>query len=114
MRVDLDWLQEFVHIDVPLKKLVELLDFSGSKVEKVHTAGESGAGVVVAEVLDFSPHPNADNLTLVDIKAGGEESQRVVCGVRNYAVGDRVPLATIGARLGDVVIAERRIRGETS
>ena len=114
MRVNLRWLNEYVHVDVPVKKLMELLSFSGLKVEGVHRGGGGLDGIVVAEVLDMKPHPNADTLTLVDVKTGEGNEQRVVCGVRNYEVGDRVPLATVGARLGDVQIAERKIRGETS
>ena len=114
MRVNLRWLNEYVHVDVPVKKLMELLSFSGLKVEGVHRGNGGLNGIVVAEVLNMKPHPNADTLTLVDVKTGEGNEQRVVCGVRNYEVGDRVPLATVGARLGDVQIAERKIRGETS
>ena len=114
MRVNLRWLNEFVRIDVPVQKLMELLSFSGLKVEGVHQGVGGLDGVVVAEVLDMEPHPNADTLTLVDVKTDEGNEQRVVCGVRNYEVGDRVPLATVGARLGDVEIAERKIRGEIS
>ena len=114
MRVNLRWLNEYVHVDVPVKKLMELLSFSGLKVEGVHRGNSGLDGIVVAEVLDMAPHPNADTLTLVDVKTAEGHEQRVVCGVRNYEVGDRVPLATVGARLGDVQIAERKIRGETS
>ncbi|MDQ4145300.1 MAG: phenylalanine--tRNA ligase subunit beta [Actinomycetota bacterium] len=114
MRVNLRWLNEYVRVDVPVKKLSELLSMSGLKVEGVHRREGGLPGVVVAEVLDKAPHPNADTLTLVDVSIGDGDAQRVVCGADNYSVGDRVPLATVGARLGDVEIAERKIRGETS
>ena len=114
MRVNLRWLNEYVHVDVPVKKLSELLSMSGLKVEGVHKREGDIDGVIVAEVLDVKPHPNADTLTLVDVRTGDGDEQRVVCGARNYTVGDRVPLATVGARLGDMEISERKIRGETS
>lgn len=114
MRVSLKWLGEFVHIDVPIRKLVELLDLSGTKVEAVHRGGTQIHGVVVAEVVDIADHPDADNLTLVDVRVESDLHQRVVCGVRNYEVGDRVPLATVGSRLGEMEIAERKIRGQLS
>ena len=114
MKVGLRWLQEFVPIDVPLEKLTELLDVSGTKVEEVFRPQGDVKGVVVAEVLDISEHPNADNLTLVDVKTGDDADQQVVCGARNFSVGDRVPLATVGAVLPGMEITERKIRGRVS
>jgi phenylalanyl-tRNA synthetase beta chain len=113
MRVNLRWLEEYVRVDVPLKKLVELLDNSGSKVEVVHQGQGSLGGVIVAEVLDIKPHPNADNLTLVQVTSG-DGAEHVVCGAHNFSTGDKVPYATVGARLGDMTISERKIRGAVS
>ena len=114
MKVGLRWLQELVPIDVPIEKLVELLDTSGTKVEEVLRPEGEIKGVVVAEVLEISEHPNADNLTLVDVKTGDGDDQRVVCGAKNFVVGDRVPLAMVGARLPGMEITERKIRGQVS
>lgn len=118
MRVPLRWLQEFVDIGVTPEKLAELLDLSGTKVESVRRPSTGVAGVVVAEVVDIREHPNADNLTLVDARVSETEIHHVVCGARNFSVGDRVPLAQVGARLGSgddaLEITERKIRGERS
>ena len=114
MRVPLKWLEQFVAIDVPVEKLVELLDLSGTKVESARRPSGATRGVVVAEVLEISEHPNADNLTLVDVRTDFGETQRVVCGARNFAAGDLVPLAQVGAQLPEMEITERKIRGETS
>jgi len=103
-----------VPIDVPPEKLAELLDLSGTKVEAIHKPTGNISGVMVAEVLEISDHPNADNLTLVDVRIDFGETQRVVCGARNFSVGDLVPLAQVGARLPDLEITERKIRGEVS
>lgn len=114
MRVPMRWLAEFVDVDVPVDKLAELLDLSGTKVEAVHRPSAAIGGVVVAEVLGITQHPNADSLTLVDVRAGSGDAELVVCGARNFRVGDRVPLAQVGARLPEMEITERKIRGETS
>lgn len=114
MRVPLRWLEEFVAIDVPAGRLAELLDLSGTKVQTLHEPSGSIGGVVVAEVIEILPHPNADNLTLVDVRTDEEEVHRIVCGAKNLAVGDRVPLARVGARLPDMEITERKIRGQVS
>jgi phenylalanyl-tRNA synthetase beta chain len=114
VKVSVNWLREFVDVDVPVEKLVELLSFSGTKVESLRRPEGDIRGVVVAEVIDIVDHPNADTLTLVDVKVTDSEVDRVVCGARNFAVGDRVPFARVGARLPGTDVGERRIRGETS
>lgn len=113
MKVTLNWLKEFVDIEVDTPELVEMLDLSGTKVESVNRPGEGLSGVIVAEVLNIDKHPNADTLWLVDVGTDSGE-QRIVCGVRNFAVGDRVPLARVGAQLPGMTITERKIRGEAS
>lgn len=114
MRVSLKWLSEYVHIDMAPVKLAEELSMSGTKVEAINSPGKSIDGVVVAEVLDVAEHPNADNLTLVDVRTDDGDAQRIVCGARNFMVGDRVPLARVGARLPEMEITERKIRGQVS
>ncbi|MGH2694029.1 MAG: phenylalanine--tRNA ligase subunit beta, partial [Actinomycetota bacterium] len=112
MRVSLSWLRDLVDIDVPVEKLVELLDMSGTKVEATHRPTRV-EGVVVAEVVEVLDHPGADNLVVVEVSTG-DAQERVVCGVRNFSAGDRVPLARVGARLGDMAVSEREIRGQPS
>lgn len=70
--------------------------------------------VVVGEILEIRDHPNADklHLTKVDI---GTETLDVVCGASNIAVGQKVPVALVGAILpGGFEIKEAVIRGEKS
>jgi phenylalanyl-tRNA synthetase beta chain len=115
VRVALSWLREYVDLDenLDVEDLGLRLDMSGTKVEEIHRLGTGVGGVRVAEVLDVGDHPNADNLTLVEVTTG-DETHRVVCGARNFAVGDRVPLAVVGAHLPGMEITERKIRGEVS
>jgi phenylalanyl-tRNA synthetase beta chain len=112
MRVSLNWLRDFVDVDVGVDKLAELLSFSGLKVESI-TRGRNVSGVVVGEVVSVVDHPRADKLTLVEVTAD-PTTHRVVCGARNFAPGDRVPLAQPGAVVGDLRIERRVIRGEAS
>lgn len=114
MRVPLRWLEEFVPVDVPPEKLADLLDLSGTKVEAMHRPSSDISGVRVAEVLEISEHPNADNLSLVEVRADFGETETVVCGASNFEVGDLVPLAQVGARLPELEITERKIRGQVS
>jgi phenylalanyl-tRNA synthetase beta chain len=70
--------------------------------------------VVVARVLEISAIPGADKIRQVMVDAGGE-ALSIVCGAWNFAVGDLVPLAPVGAMLpGDFAIAKRKMKGVTS
>lgn len=113
MRVSIDWLGDYVDVPPDIEDLAHRLDMSGTKVEKIHRPDEEIEGIVVAEVAEVEPHPNADNLAMVTVSLG-DDTQRVVCGAKNFAVGDRVALARVGARLPGMEITERKIRGEVS
>ncbi|MGI8408049.1 MAG: phenylalanine--tRNA ligase subunit beta [Actinomycetota bacterium] len=114
MRLSLSWLSDHVDIDVSPEELAHKLDMTGTKVEAIHRPGAGIEGVTVAEVLEIEAHPNADNLLIVEVSTGNDDQQRVVCGAKNLSVGDRVPLAQVGARLPEMTITERKIRGEVS
>ena len=77
-----------------------------------------GAGlgdVVVARVAAIRAHPDADRIRLVDVDARRGEPLQIVCGAWNFAVGDLVPLAPVGAVLpGDLQISRRKMRGQWS
>jgi phenylalanyl-tRNA synthetase beta chain len=114
VKASVKWLKEFVDFDVTVEELADKLSASGTKVEGVERPAGTIEGVVVAEVLDITDHPNADKLTLVEVSTAPGSSQQVVCGARNFAVGDRVPLAGVGARLAGGTIDARTIRGVVS
>jgi len=54
VKLTLNWLKEFVDIDVDTPKLVEMLDLSGTKVESVNRPGEGLSGVIVAAAVRSS------------------------------------------------------------
>jgi len=70
--------------------------------------------VVVGEILEILPHPNADRLRLTQVNVG-ETILKIVCGAPNIIVGQKVPVALIGATLpGNFEIKPATIRGEES
>ena len=60
-------------------------------VESIDHIGEGLDGIVVAQVLDLRPHPDADKIQLVDVDRGDGEALQICCGAFNMAVGDLVP-----------------------
>ncbi len=117
MKVSLNWLREYVDYDGTPAALAELLTMAGVEVEGSETRGVNLAKVVVAQVLSREPHPNADRLSVcrVDDGSGTQPPRQIVCGAKNFSVGDKVPLALPGATLpGGVHIKVGKLRGVES
>ena len=116
MKVLLSWLQEFAPgIDGDPVELGETLSALGLAVEEMTITGGGLDGVVLAKVLDLSPHPDADKIQLVQVDQGDGEALQVCCGAFNMAVGDLIPFATIGTVMPNgMEIAQRKMRGEMS
>ncbi len=116
MKVLQSWLGEFVPVDgLTPDELGHTLSDLGMAVEEQRAVGEGLDGVVVARILDIAAIEGADKIRLVQVDPGDGEVRQIVCGASNIAVGDTVPLATIGAVLpGGFEIARRKMRGITS
>lgn len=114
MNVTYSWLKEFVDFDLTSDHLAEVLTMLGLEVEGMQKLGSGMDDVVVAVVEEKRQHPNADKLSLCKVNSG-DEVLDIVCGARNFSVGDTVALARIGAVLpGDFKIKRSKIRGEES
>ncbi|WP_419915275.1 phenylalanine--tRNA ligase subunit beta [Candidatus Poriferisodalis sp.] len=120
MKVLLSWLREFAPIEGDPAELADHLSDLGMAVEEMRIL-PSLDGVVVARVAGLRPHPEADRIQLVDVELPGSVGEgtagalQVCCGAFNMAVGDLVPLATVGTTMpGGLEIGERRMRGQLS
>ena len=115
MRVPLSWLREFAPLHGAPDELAAVLSNLGLVVDGVEEVGGGLEGVVVARVLALRPHPGANRVQLVDVDAGDAEPRQIVCGAFNMAVGDLVPLATLGTVMpSGLEIGRRQVRGEWS
>ncbi len=119
MKISRNWLQDYVDLaDLTDEQISEAITFLGFEVEGIETTGAPALeNVVVGEVLTREQHPNADRLSICDVSVGEANggTKRIVCGAQNYKVGDRVPVALVGAVLpGDFKIKPSKIRGEAS
>ena len=74
MRVNVDWLRDFVALDGDVEQIAADLTSSGLEVEAVERAGAPLADVVVAEVLSVERHPNADRLSVCTVDDGRERA----------------------------------------
>ncbi|MER7683159.1 phenylalanine--tRNA ligase subunit beta [Streptomyces sp. NPDC096934] len=123
MRVPLSWLREYV--DLPAtetgRDVQAKLISSGLEVETVEQLGAGLKGpLVVGEVLtieELEGFKKPIRFCTVDVGTanGTGEPQEIVCGARNFAVGDKVVVVLPGAVLpGDFAIAARKTYGRTS
>ena len=116
MKINLDWLSEYVDLPNPAEELVDVLPMLGIEVEENDDAGTvTLENVVVGEVLEKSQHPEADRLSVCSVEVGAENPAQIVCGATNFKPGDRVPVALPGAKLpGGFKIKKSKLRGVTS
>ncbi|MBI5569490.1 MAG: phenylalanine--tRNA ligase subunit beta [Desulfomonile tiedjei] len=114
MLVSLNWLKEFVEIDLSAEEVADLLTMGGIEVDSVTHVGEGLDGVYTASIVEISPHPSAEKLSLARISLG-DRAVVVVCGAPNIQVGQIVPYAAPGAKLpSGLVMEERAIKGVVS
>ncbi|MFE2299829.1 phenylalanine--tRNA ligase subunit beta [Streptomyces sp. NPDC059445] len=123
MRVPLSWLREYV--DLPAtetgRDVQAKLISAGLEVETVEQLGADLKGpLVVGQVLtieELTEFKKPIRFCTVDVGTanGTGEPQEIVCGARNFAVGDKVVVVLPGAVLpGDFAIAARKTYGKTS
>src|SRR4051812_32357644 len=115
MKVSLNWLRELVDLPATVTELVDLLTLAGVEVEEVMSTGCAIPKVVVAQIKESVQHPNADRLSVTQVDDGSGTLRQIVCGAKNYKVGDKVPCALPGAQLApDFVIKIGKLRGVES
>lgn len=122
MRAPFSWLRDFADFPDDVGLLRDTLDDLGLVVEAIEHVGEGLGDVVVSRVLEIRPIKGADRIRLVLVDGGpsrgpdgGDGPLEIVCGAQNFAVGDRVPLAPVGAILpGGFEITRRKLKGVES
>ena len=115
MFISESWLRSLINPELSTEELCHRLTMSGLEVEGVEPVAPAFEGVVVAEVKEVNPHPNADKLRICQVDDGSGELVQVVCGAPNVVAGAKVPMARVGAVLpGDFKIKKGKLRGEAS
>lgn len=115
MKISLNWLRDFVDCQLSASELETLLRRAGLEVAGIEVRGAAMDNVVVAQILESTQHPNADRLSVCRVDDGSGTPRQIVCGAKNYKVGDKVPLALPGAVLpGDFKIKTGKLRGVES
>lgn len=121
MKISYNWLSQYISLPANIDELSAILTDLGLEVSSVtkFSSIEGGLqGIVTAQVVTCSKHPNSDHLSLTTVNVGNENLLHIVCGASNVAEGQKVLVATVGATLygtaEPLTIKKTKIRGEIS
>ncbi len=115
MKFSINWLREFVELPASVEELSDLLTFAGVEIEGIDQRGLDLDHVVVGQINASAQHPNADRLSVCEVDDGTNPKRQIVCGAKNYKVGDKVPVALPGAALPNgLKIKVSKLRGVES
>ncbi len=123
MKFSESWLREWVNPALSSDELAHQITMAGLEVDGVEPVAGEFSNVVVGEVVECGPHPDADKLQVTKINLGNYSSDNVeqgvlvdiVCGAKNCRLGLKVAVATVGAVLpGNFKIKKAKLRGVVS
>lgn len=121
MKISYNWLREYVPTLQSPEEVARLLTFSGLEVEDIEKAESIKGGLdkyFIGKVLTCEMHPNSDHLHITTVDVGGERPLNIVCGAPNVAQGQKVVVATIGAKVYEgeecFTIKKSKLRGAES
>lgn len=101
MKISENWLRQWANPNLSAEQIGEQLTMAGLELDDLTKVAKDFSGVVVGEVLSVTQHPDADKLKITTVNVGehSPEPLQIVCGASNVAVGIKVPVALIGAKL---------------
>ena len=101
MKIPISWLTKYVDIEKNVQQLGHDLTMAGLEVAGITLVGEGWDedNLLVGEIVEISPHPDADKLRLPTIHLGNDETIRVVCGAPNIEIGQKIAFAKEGTTL---------------
>ena len=122
MKLSLNWIKDYVKLpdDMDLTRLAYDLTMSTVEVEGAESLAERFDKIIVGDIKEVLPHPNADKLRVCRVDIGDGEIKDIVCGGSNLEVGMKVVVACPGAMVrwhgeGEPVeIKNAKLRGVAS
>ena len=122
MKLSLNWIKDYVKLpdDMDLSRLAYDLTMSTVEVEGAESLAERFDKIIVGDIKEVLPHPNADKLRVCRVDIGEGEIKEIVCGGSNLEVGMKVVVACPGAMVrwhgeGEPVeIKNAKLRGVAS
>ena len=111
MKFSKQWLYELLGNTIPTETLLDKLTIAGLEVEACEPVAGQFTNVVVGQILQSEPHPDANKLSVNQVNVG-DQTLQIVCGAKNARADLKVAVAIPGAVLGsDFKIKETKLRG---
>ncbi len=111
MLASLEWLKQYVDINIPTDVLVDKITRVGLEVETVTNLGEGLEGVLTGKVTHIERHPNSDHLWICQMDYG-QGIVQILTGAQNVHQDDMVPVAVVGSRLPNgMKLKKAKMRG---
>ncbi len=115
MKFSESWLREWVQPTLSTQQLGNRLTMGGLELASITPAAPAFSSIVVAEVRQIGPHPDAERLRICHVECGEQELLQIICGANNVVEGMRAPLARVGAVLPDGnEVKQTKLRGVES
>ena len=112
MKFSLKFLNRYLSSPQSFEAISEALVRLGFEIDGTESCGYCGSGpLVVGQVKTKVPHPDSDHLSVCTVDVGQAEPLQILCGASNFKVGDKVPVALEGARLGERILKKTVMRG---
>ena len=115
MLVSVNWLKDYVDIDVPVPEFCDRMILSGSNIETVEPYGKNFTNIMVGKITKIEKHPDADKLVVCTLDVNEDEPLQIVTGAKNVFEGAYVPVIRHGGKLPDgTIIKKGKLRGVVS
>ncbi|MBQ4067491.1 MAG: phenylalanine--tRNA ligase subunit beta [Clostridia bacterium] len=116
MFISMNWIGDYVDFSgLDKLELINKFSLSTAEVENdIFFKGSDISGIVCAQIVSVEDHPESKKLHLLKVDIGEGEPVDVVCGAPNVRVGMKTAFAKLGAQIGEITIAPRKLAGYTS
>jgi len=115
MKVPINWLKDYVDINIGTKELGDRLTMTGSMAEEIIAKGADISNVVTGKIVQLEKHPDADKLFVCQVDIGAEEPIQIITAATNMKLYDVIPVALHNSTLfGGVKIKKTKMRGLVS
>lgn len=115
MKVSTGWLTDYISLEgITAEELADKITTAGIEIDAVERRNKGISGIVTGYVKSKEKHPDADKLNICIVDAGQGEDLQIVCGAKNVAAGQKVPVALVGAKLPGLEIKKAKLRGVLS
>jgi len=122
MLVPLEWMKEYIDLDVDVDEFCEKMIMLGLNVESVDKFGKDMENIIIGRIVKIEKHKNADKLLVCMTDIGEDGPVQIVTGAPNVFEGAIVAVAVHGSRIpgplhgkpkqeGGAVITKGGIRG---